>query len=169
MMSVYSWPGAGPDPSHLITPDPPLCPTMWPAGELPATAPVNLTSVTGRPLHAFLLPPDRTGRLIEALATALDGSGPAILPLDPGLPPARVTALCEAFAPAVVVATSGSTGQPKGAQLSAAALLHSARASLGRIGARPGERWLCPLPTSHIAGLGVLVRSLVSGTDPVVT
>jgi len=153
-------------------------------------------------LHAFLLPPDRTGRLIEALATALDGSGPAILPLDPGLPPARVTALCEAFAPAVVetaggasrwrtagrhaggraggngevppevavvVATSGSTGQPKGAQLSAAALLHSARASLGRIGARPGERWLCPLPTSHIAGLGVLVRSLVSGTDPVVT
>jgi len=64
--------------------------------------------------------------------------------------------------------TSGSTGEPKGAQLSAAALLAAARASLDRIGARPGARWLCPLPTSHIAGLAVLVRSIVSGTEPVV-
>jgi len=67
-----------------------------------------------------------------------------------------------------VMATSGSTGEPKGVQLGADALLASARASLDRIGARPGTRWLCPLPTSHIAGLGVLVRSLVSGTAPVV-
>ena len=68
---------------------------------------------------------------------------------------------------AVVIATSGSTGPPKGVELSAAALLHSARASLGRIGARPGERWLCCLPVTHVAGIQVLVRSLVSGTDPV--
>jgi O-succinylbenzoic acid--CoA ligase len=69
----------------------------------------------------------------------------------------------------VVIATSGSTGEPKGVQLSASALLHSARASLRRLGAGPGDRWLCPLPTSHIAGLGILVRSLVAGTAPVVT
>ena len=56
---------------------------------------------------------------------------------------------------------------PKGVELSAAALLHSARASLARIGARPGERWLCCLPATYIAGIQVLVRSLVSGTDPV--
>src|ERR1019366_2427607 len=43
-----------------------------------------------------------------------------------------------------------------------------ARASLERIGARPGERWLCCLPTFHMAGLGVLVRSLVAGAEPVV-
>ncbi|MBO0818311.1 MAG: AMP-binding protein, partial [Actinobacteria bacterium] len=157
--------------------------------------------MAGRPLHALLLPPAAgAGRLLDALAAALDGSGPAILPLDPGLPPARVADLLNAFTPAtvetpdgekrwrpddsrpavpgagadlpddtaVVIATSGSTGEPKGAQLSAGALLASARASLDRIGARPGARWLCPLPTSHIAGLGVLVRSLVSGTAPVV-
>ena len=157
--------------------------------------------MSGRPLHALLLPPAAgAGRLLDALAAALDGSGPAILPLDPSLPSARVTELLHAFTPAtvetqdgairwrpddgrpaapgtgedlpdgtaVVIATSGSTGEPKGVQLSAGALRASARASLDRIGAKPGTRWLCALPTSHIAGLGVLVRSLVSGTTPVV-
>jgi o-succinylbenzoate---CoA ligase len=154
--------------------------------------------VTGRPLHALLLPQVASaGRLLDALASALDGSGPAILPLDPRLPRARVAALLDACAPAavetpagtrrwrpadaagpdaggvpaevaVVIATSGSTGEPKGVQLPATALLHSARASLDRIGARAGDRWLCPLPTSHVAGLGILVRSLAGGTTPVV-
>jgi O-succinylbenzoic acid--CoA ligase len=147
--------------------------------------------MTGRPLHALLLPP-ADPRLLAALAAALDGSGPAILPLDPALPPARIAALLAALTPAAVqtpagtgpgpgggpgtvpdgvaavIATSGSTGEPKAAQLSAAALRHSARASLDRLGARPGGRWLCPLPVSHISGLGVLVRSLLAGTDPVV-
>ena len=66
-----------------------------------------------------------------------------------------------------MVRTSGSTGASKGVELSAAALRHSARASLDRLGARPGERWLCCLPVTHVAGLQVLVRSLVSGTEPV--
>jgi o-succinylbenzoate---CoA ligase len=52
-------------------------------------------------------------------------------------------------------------------ELSAAALRHSAQASLDRLDARPGERWLCCLPVTHVAGLQVLVRSLVSGTEPV--
>jgi O-succinylbenzoic acid--CoA ligase len=129
--------------------------------------------------------------LLELLAAALDGRGPAIAPVDAGLPRPGLDALLEALAPdsvegpdgettlrsgqgkavaegtAVVVATSGSTGVPKGVELSATALLHSARASLAQVGARPGERWLCCLPATYIAGLQVLVRSLVSGTDPV--
>jgi o-succinylbenzoate---CoA ligase len=154
----------------------------------------NLTIVTTRPLRAVLV--DRvTPRLVELLAAALDGTGPAILPLDAGLPASQLARLLAAFAPgtveepggvtvttvrsgqegkrtvaegtAVIIGTSGTTGTPKGVELSAAALLHSARASLARVGARPGERWLCCLPATHIAGLAVLVRSLVSGTDPV--
>jgi o-succinylbenzoate---CoA ligase len=128
--------------------------------------------------------------MLAALAAALDGSGPAILPVDPALPAAEVARLLDTLAPselltvdgtsalsagagaaedtAVVIATSGSTGVPKGVELSAAALTASAAASLARIGALPGERWLCCLPTFHIAGLGVLVRSLLTGTDPVI-
>jgi O-succinylbenzoic acid--CoA ligase len=132
-----------------------------------------------------------TPRLVELLAAALDGTGSAILPLDAGLPPTRLGELIEALAPdsvedergvhqprsvrnggvaegtAVVIGTSGSTGAPKGVELSAAALRHSAQASLDRVGARPGERWLCCLPVTHVAGLQVLVRSLVGGTEPV--
>jgi o-succinylbenzoate---CoA ligase len=169
--------------------------------------------VTSRPLHAVLLPPAQGGgRLLEALAAALDGSGPAILPLDPSLPRARLVELITAFAPAtiettedaqrtaragrgrhgsatrsatrsattsastgahpvaedvaVVLATSGSTGTPKGAELTAAALITSASSSLARLGAAAGERWLCCLPTHHISGLGVLVRSLLAGSTP---
>jgi O-succinylbenzoic acid--CoA ligase len=151
-----------------------------------------------------LLPPaSSAGRLMDLLAAALDGTGPAVLPVDPGLPPARIAALLTALAPAsietpdgterlghgrpvlpgpmpapgsggllpgtaVVIATSGSTGEPKGVELSAPALLHSARASLDRVAARPGDRWLCCLPPSHIAGLQVFVRSLLAGTAPIV-
>ncbi len=120
--------------------------------------------MTSRPLHAVLLPAaEAGGRLLDALAAALDGTGPAILPLDPALPSGRLDSLLAAFA----IATAGSTGQPKGTELSAAALVASARASLRRIGARPGERWLCCLPPSHVSGLQVLVRSLLSGAAPV--
>jgi O-succinylbenzoic acid--CoA ligase len=141
-------------------------------------------------LHAVLV--ERASpRLVELLAAALDGTGPAIAPLDAGLPAARLAELIDVLGPgsvedadgvssarsgsnegvaegtAVVIGTSGSTGAPKGVELSAAALRHSARASLERVGARPGDRWLCCLPVTHVAGLAVLVRSLASGTEPV--
>ena len=143
-----------------------------------------------RPLRAVLVE-RATPRLVELLAAALDGTGPAILPLDALLPAARLAELIDALGPgdvedaegvttvrsgpgegvaegtAVIIGTSGSTGVPKGVELSAAALRHSARASLDRVGARPGQRWLCCLPVTHVAGLAVLVRSLTGGTAPV--
>jgi len=148
--------------------------------------------VEKRSLHAVLLSGVADAkRLIEPLARALDGTGPAIVPLDAGLPAARLRQLLGAFDPdvvigpdgeargrsaerktaadtAVIIGTSGTTGEPKGVELSATALSHSARASLARIGARGGERWLCCLPVTHVAGLQVLVRSLESGTEPTV-
>lgn len=66
---------------------------------------------------------------------------------------------------AVVVSTSGTTGIPKGAMLSAAALTASATATQHRLGG--AGRWLLALPAYHVAGLQVLVRSVVGGTTPV--
>jgi O-succinylbenzoic acid--CoA ligase len=152
---------------------------------------VTISEAGGRPLHAVLLDGVADGaRLLGPLARALDGSGPAVLPVDAALPDAKLRQLFDFFAPdvvvgvngeastrseapgvnpdtAVIISTSGSTGEPKGVELSAAALTHSARSSLARAGARPGERWLLCLPASHVAGLQVLVRSLAGGTDPV--
>jgi O-succinylbenzoic acid--CoA ligase len=121
---------------------------------------------------------------------ALDGEGPAVLPLSPALPAPALAATLAALRPthvvttqgvrlgedgvpvpgdvAVVIATSGSTGTPKGVQLTAGALRASATASLTRLGALPGERWLCCLPVDHISGLQVLVRAMLGGTEPVV-
>ena len=65
---------------------------------------------------------------------------------------------------AVVVPTSGTTGAPKGAMLTAAALIASASATHDRLGG-PGS-WLLALPAHHIAGIQVLVRSLQAGTVP---
>jgi O-succinylbenzoic acid--CoA ligase len=66
---------------------------------------------------------------------------------------------------AVVVSTSGTTGVPKGAMLTASALIASAEATHRRLGG--SGRWLFALPAYHIAGLQVLVRSLIAGTAPV--
>ena len=65
----------------------------------------------------------------------------------------------------LVVRTSGSTGEAKDVVLSRAAMLASAHAALDRLGG-PGQ-WLLALPANYVAGLQVLLRSLVAGTDPV--
>ncbi|WP_221046247.1 o-succinylbenzoate--CoA ligase [Mycobacterium senriense] len=66
---------------------------------------------------------------------------------------------------ALVAATSGTTGIPKGALLTGAALTASAAATHHRLGG-PGS-WLLALPPHHIAGVQVLVRSLLAGSTPV--
>lgn len=113
-------------------------------------------------------------RVLPLLAAALDGTGPALLPLPAG--PARVRReLLAALDPqqplerddvAVVVPTSGSTGTPKGALLTAAAIRAAVRATADRLGG-PG-RWVLALPATHVAGLMVLARSLAAGAEPAV-
>jgi O-succinylbenzoic acid--CoA ligase len=109
--------------------------------------------------------------IVAALEAALSG-GPAVLPLSSRDPAAAD--LRAAMAPdqptlpgtAVVVATSGSTGGAKGVELSVAALTASAEATHARLGG-PGQ-WLLTLPPHHIAGVQVIVRSLLAGTRPVI-
>jgi o-succinylbenzoate---CoA ligase len=108
----------------------------------------------------------------EALGEALDGGTP-ILPVPPDEPSARrVIAAARPGEPleyddcALVLATSGSSGEPKAVVLSRAALLASATVTHDRLGG-PGQ-WLLAMPPYFIGGLQVLTRSVVAGTDPVV-
>jgi O-succinylbenzoic acid--CoA ligase len=66
---------------------------------------------------------------------------------------------------ALVVATSGTTGDPKAAVLTHDAVLASARATSRRLGVDPAtDRWLACLPLAHVGGLSVVTRAVVTGT-----
>lgn len=106
--------------------------------------------------------------LLPALEGVLGGRAPALVAVpadDDGTP--RALRVGEAIDDdvALVVTTSGTTGAPKGALLTAAALTASAAATHERLGG-PGA-WLLALPPHHIAGLQVLVRSVLAGSTPV--
>ena len=103
---------------------------------------------------------DDPREILRALRGALHGAGPALsLGLVHGLP-AEVRP-----GTAVVVTTSGSTGIPKSVVLSRDALTASALATADRIG---DGAWLLALPASYVAGLQVLVRSLVADREPAI-
>ncbi|MGW4743163.1 o-succinylbenzoate--CoA ligase, partial [Nocardia xishanensis] len=113
------------------------------------------------------------GDVLPHLREALEGNGPAWLPI-PTSDRREARRLSDALSPgeaidddvALVVTTSGTTGVPKGAMLSASALRASGTATHDRLGG-PGA-WLLALPTHHIAGLQVLLRSILAGTEPAV-
>lgn len=111
--------------------------------------------------------------LLPRLEAVLNGISTAVLPV-PADDEREASRLRTALSPgspidsdaALVVATSGTTGTPKGAMLSAAALRASGNATHDRLGG-PGT-WLLALPAHHIAGMQVLLRSVLAGTSPVV-
>lgn len=96
-------------------------------------------------------------QLQENLAVALEGSGPAL-----STTPMSVSEVEENIA--LVVSTSGSTGAAKSVLISSAALIASTNACHKYLGAVPGDSWSLLLPTTHIAGLNVLIRATALGT-----
>ena len=129
----------------------------------------------------------RTGPdLVHSLLDVWD-RGDAALPLDPSAPAPLRAALLEAMAPAMlidddgahpldggrnvapgdalVIATSGSTGSPKGVVHTHSSLTASATMISRALEVDPAtDRWLCCLPLNHIAGLAIIVRAIVTGT-----
>jgi o-succinylbenzoate---CoA ligase len=66
------------------------------------------------------------------------------------------------------VLTSGSSGTPRPVGLTYGNFLWNAVGSGFNIGVDPADRWLCCVPLSHIAGLGIVMRSVIYGTTAVV-
>ena len=123
---------------------------------------------------------------VDALRSVWD-AGDAVLPVDPRLPAPAAARLLDALRPsrvvtpdgshrradgvptepgdALVVATSGTTGDPKGVVHTHASVEASAVATSAGLGVDPGrDRWVACLPLAHVGGLSVVTRSLVTGT-----
>ncbi|MGV1007586.1 MAG: AMP-binding protein [Dermatophilaceae bacterium] len=111
-------------------------------------------------------------RVLDALgplAAALAGSGPPLVPYaadapPPALPPTDGTALPADLA--LVVSTSGSTGDAKRVLLTTDNVLASAGAA-HEVLSGPGA-WLLALPAYHIGGLQVLVRAVLGTGEPTI-
>jgi o-succinylbenzoate---CoA ligase len=112
----------------------------------PATLPDALERIWEAGQAAVVAPPGAT--LPRAVDRVLAGE----LPLPPGT--------------ALIVPTSGSTGEPRAVVLTHGALKTSTAASIAALGCSPGERWALALPLRHVAGLQVLARARALGTQP---
>ena len=121
-----------------------------------------------------LVPIDLPGgpEFVEALQRTWD-EGDAVLPVDPRLPRPAVMSLVETMRPdepvdegdALVVATSGTTGSPRGVVLTHDAVRASAVATSARLSVDPSrDVWLACLPLAHVGGLSVVTRAIVTGT-----
>ena len=129
------------------------------------------------------------------LLHALMKLGAVALPLSPQLTEAERTAVLAAERPAVDlndaaeltqteadlpllgehdmddlqcrILTSGTSGEPRPVSLTYGNFLFSAVGSAFNLGVDPRDRWLCCLPLSHVAGLSIILRSVIYGTTAV--
>ena len=76
----------------------------------------------------------------------------------------RAAALAHQPDRSLIMFTSGTTGRAKGAQLSEANLMESARAFNSMLGTGSGMLWQLCLPLYHIGGFQILVRSILNGS-----
>ena len=125
-------------------------------------------------------------RFVAELQRAWD-AGDAVLPIDQRLPAPAQESLIERMGAsfvvdatgrhrrrggwdvepgdALVMATSGSTGDPKGAVLTHEAIEANAMATSSALAVDPStDRWLSCLPLAHVGGLAVVVRALLTDT-----
>lgn len=113
------------------------------------------------------------GALALGLVDAALGSGSAF-PLPPGLPDDQRGRLLELAAAAaeprlaLIIATSGSEGAPKGVRLPWRAVAAASRMSARSLRFGTGDAWLACLPLHHVGGAMIVYRSLRAGATAVI-
>jgi O-succinylbenzoic acid--CoA ligase len=154
--------------------------------ELSRAATARTGAIQGARRVAIALPP--TEDFVIALHTCLL-AGAAAIPIDLRLSAAErehrlagaevvvseplvptVSRGVSSFAgdpPVAVMHTSGTTAAPKPVVLTHSNFLASALGSAVALGLDPGERWLCPMPLTHVGGLSIPIRSSIYATTVV--
>jgi O-succinylbenzoic acid--CoA ligase len=118
-------------------------------------------------LGAAAMPVDL--RLAERERAALLASAAAVIDGPPEVGAGAVSPFAAAEDDvALVVHTSGTTGAPRPVELSFGNVQANALGSAVALGLDREERWLCPLPLSHVGGLMVLLRSAIYATTAVI-
>ena len=124
------------------------------------------------PVHRLIPLPADGPAFVDALQQAWS-DGDAVLPVDQRLPKPAIERLLDSMridepvaeGDALVVATSGTTGEPKGAVLTHAAIRASSDATSDRLAVDTArDRWLSVLPLAHVGGLSVVTRAVLTGT-----
>lgn len=103
---------------------------------------------------------------LAARCRAFAPSGVAVLEFDATAPPSGDGVPCEGGLPsdpACVISTSGSTGEPKGAIKTNAALLLSARHYIAGGNTTPDDRFLLLAPVGFMASIPPILCSLLNG------
>jgi O-succinylbenzoic acid--CoA ligase len=113
-------------------------------------------------------------------------NGDAVLPIDQRLPQHGKKLLLDAMSPseiidasfdssalpdgrpmqdgeALVIASSGSTGSPKGIIHTHSSVLAGAQASASRLQLTASDHWLVCIPVSHVGGFSVISRAMHTG------
>jgi O-succinylbenzoic acid--CoA ligase len=115
-----------------------------------------LAGVSAVPIDLRLTEAEREQRMAGAdvvVSEPLRGSGP----------PARFGA----GQPLAVMHTSGTTAAPKPVPLTPENFLASALGSAVALGLDQDERWLCPMPLTHVGGLSIPIRSAIYATTAI--
>ena len=90
----------------------------------------------------------------------------AIVPKGADLASLRLNEAAFCNEPALLLLTSGSTGAPKAVEIPLSSLAHSAESAA--IHMRQMAVWLTALPVTSMGGLNTIIRSALTGIEPVI-
>jgi O-succinylbenzoic acid--CoA ligase len=183
----------GPDRAALIAGELELC---YAELEGEATRAARRLAARGVRRGATVALVKRPGPDYVVLLHALMKLGAVAHPLNPDLAEAELAAELERAEPALVLSgedpltmteadlpllgqhdldavhcrilTSGTSDRPRAIGLTYGNHLWSAVGSAFNLGVDPADRWLCCLPLHHVAGLQIVMRSVIYGTGAIV-
>jgi len=127
-------------------------------------SPAAIASVWGIPRAGGVAVP-LDPRLDVAAAARLAESLGAEIGWPPAADPGQTAPQRSSGRAALIVATSGTSGRPRGVVLTAGNIEASAAASRIHLGTRDSDVWLLAMPLHHVAGLAILWRSAHDGSQ----